>query len=1008
MKQFFKRKTILAGLIFTFIALLAFPSQAKAMTATDYQHCIDNTHDIESRKYVCNLCRDGRAVSTQGAAWINDDPNDSWKKDISIDGTAYENNGEITLYLRGGFYACGTNTVPRDANVYGYAAGIYTQELHQAQNNNLLLKGAVVSPVNNGSWMFYRGRGIEGIAYKWNDEIYNHLKNGGENKFEIKVKAKSFMQGSVSCGSDPKKGECREKSVYIFRCMHYLDVWQATNTCGTSTIKVRAYISYKKVTEDPGNKDTDFTDSAQAVCKNVGDSGPYYGNTLSSSKVTRYNYDSASKTSTVTGTASVPSSGTLDANGGENQIFLKPSDHVRFVHTLCFGVQGLKEASSHATYFTLKASGNNTNKFATQVINGRKITLDIGVKKPSQLKDESGTKIVSSLSNYAFAEASPHSGAGYTATPEDVGQKYIQSFSHNTLRGYVKWRSQKTGSCGCNTNTAKITYSENMTYRAATQVRRGFVWGYIKNYACTKGGNCDCKCTNGTAPDKCHAWSCSIMYRYRTDQTRTYTKKYENNTQITKKLTAYVPYNFTTKTYSRLVTTSASAGNVINFELGYQKKAKKTKAISNAAYATNLPATKEYRIITFSIPSGTESVDLTGNNNAAISGTANLCSVFNTTKEKCTVHGQPTDIAEDTNKHTVNYSYTIPASAEPGTKYCAAIAFYPSDSLNRGSGTAENLINIAMKGGSTWNVSDAVCNTVSRKPTFQVWNGGIYSPNISTSSSEHDDRTFGSWSEQLVVAGGSVSSFASGAAYGYSTGYNFGLPGGSTSSEIKNNSPLTIANSEDSVGDSGIVIDNNIIEQLKARFNVSSLPNTTGNLGVVNLPGDGSNVVVIRSAGTLTIDQNIFFSGDVNNPLSLISQDTAGQSFSSSAQLPQVLIFADNINIAGNVSRIDAWLIASGTIDTCSTKDSCNNHLIVNGPVFAKTLNLNRTAGEIGDGSHEDGITDPRSQNLTNDGIMTPAEVFNLRPDAYLWAYSQTGGFSDAATAYIRELAPRY
>ena len=51
---------------------------------------------------------------------------------------------------------------------------------------------------------------------------------------------------------------------------------------------------------------------------------------------------------------------------------------------------------------------------------------------------------------------------------------------------------------------------------------------------------------------------------------------------------------------------------------------------------------------------------------------------------------------------------------------------------------------------------------------------------------------------------------------------------------------------------------------------------------------------------------------------------------------------------------------------------------------------------------------DPTTHNIANDGHITPAEIFNLRADAYLWAYSQASRYTEAQTTYTRELAPRY
>ena len=46
--------------------------------------------------------------------------------------------------------------------------------------------------------------------------------------------------------------------------------------------------------------------------------------------------------------------------------------------------------------------------------------------------------------------------------------------------------------------------------------------------------------------------------------------------------------------------------------------------------------------------------------------------------------------------------------------------------------------------------------------------------------------------------------------------------------------------------------------------------------------------------------------------------------------------------------------------------------------------------------------------NLTDDGSIQPAEIFNLRPDTLFWAYSQAQRYSQANVTYTRELAPRY
>jgi hypothetical protein len=114
--------------------------------------------------------------------------------------------------------------------------------------------------------------------------------------------------------------------------------------------------------------------------------------------------------------------------------------------------------------------------------------------------------------------------------------------------------------------------------------------------------------------------------------------------------------------------------------------------------------------------------------------------------------------------------------------------------------------------------------------------------------------------------------------------------------------------------------------------------------------------------------------------------------------IPQAVIIARDINIKGDVPRIDAWLVASGIIDTCDgvasntlTSNKCSTKLEVNGPVVTNRLILDRTAG-----------SDP------GEGSGDPAERFNLRPDAHLWALLQSQGSNKAQTVYSVELPPRF
>ena len=332
-----------------------------------------------------------------------------------------------------------------------------------------------------------------------------------------------------------------------------------------------------------------------------------------------------------------------------------------------------------------------------------------------------------------------------------------------------------------------------------------------------------------------------------------------------------------------------------------------------------------------------------------------------------------------------------------------------------------------------------------------------------------ETRSFGSWDEFGVLAAGKVLGFGSGAAMGYEEGYNFNLPRGgimnayytfigptgpnSVVSGISNISHMTIANDKNGPGNSGISrIGSAVLARLKARFRDTIIRNSSNTitsltsnetsaknyLGLSQLyhQGDTSlsamnstanfyqfdrggnliarsnttgqklmNTLAMYVDGTLTIDRNI---------------NIAHETYNAVDDFPQVLIFAKKINITSNVTNIDAWLIldedyGDNQIDTCSDNHypnalSCNETLTITGPVFARKLTLNRTAGSHTGGGRAG--THPLQTGPTGtyyaEGSIHPAEVFTLRADAYFWAYRQSLSGGQAYMVYSREIAPRY
>lgn len=317
-----------------------------------------------------------------------------------------------------------------------------------------------------------------------------------------------------------------------------------------------------------------------------------------------------------------------------------------------------------------------------------------------------------------------------------------------------------------------------------------------------------------------------------------------------------------------------------------------------------------------------------------------------------------------------------------GTRICFALSVQPR------SGTS-----------SQWAHSVPVCTVVGKKPKVQIWGNDLaVRGQIETSTTVKNGQVFGSWVEYGVFATGTINRFASGA------GLN-----GQTNNDQEAWSKFTFANvdADGSPAFGNFTSETNFRPLSNAADFFESLPNQSpvgsGSVDVGSLTFATGSPVQVRTAGNLTItggniprgrSVTIVASGTVTISGNITyTEDTLG----SINDIPQVVIVANNINIQDNVSRVDAWLVAENTINTCAnvtgnlTSEKCNTALEVNGPVVTDHLLLNRTAGS-GSGDESD----------------DPAERFNLRPDAFLWARLQASGNSKAQTVYTIELPPRF
>ena len=305
----------------------------------------------------------------------------------------------------------------------------------------------------------------------------------------------------------------------------------------------------------------------------------------------------------------------------------------------------------------------------------------------------------------------------------------------------------------------------------------------------------------------------------------------------------------------------------------------------------------------------------------------------------------------------------------PGYKYCTATGVKPS---NSGTGTEEGVV-------QKWNISNASCRTIAKKPHAQVTGGHIYSEgDITGATSAKYSRLYGSWGEYLAISNGNINQFGSGAA----------LNVGNTAGLVCGVAPLTIANTNCSaLGKADITAQTNFADLIKKWFEGGVYDRTVADGGEI---GDGlgdfpkGETLFIHNNGTIKITKNIAYTGD---------------KLGNASEIPKIIVMAKNIEIDTGVTRVDAWLIADGgMIDDCPgvgvgtlSVSTCNSQLTINGLIYAKSLALERTAGA--------------SSGAT--ASATPAEMLHFDVSSYLYGKEKSREKTQALTVYLQELAPR-
>lgn len=313
-------------------------------------------------------------------------------------------------------------------------------------------------------------------------------------------------------------------------------------------------------------------------------------------------------------------------------------------------------------------------------------------------------------------------------------------------------------------------------------------------------------------------------------------------------------------------------------------------------------------------------------------------------------------------------------------------------------------------------ISYPACVTIAKTPWVQIWGGdvrvgsaigtnsgvigGNNSAKISTLSTTQENL-YGSWGEYGMVAptNGTISSASAGAFSG--------ATGGSVGS---NRALLSFANTASVPGRWA-----NYTTAKIPNFGTATqtLPASTSSINVGSYPAGTTNIVRVQGSNVLnlsgTLQAGTTLIVNTSRTVTITGNITyARQTIGSAREASQLVVAAQNINIAEAVTEVNGWLIATptsstaqGVVSTCGSPASpyytglrstnCDKKLTINGAITARQLQLRRTAG------------------AEKDNLAAPAEVINQRADIFLWASSfATRSGLEMETAATMEAAPRF
>lgn len=418
-----------------------------------------------------------------------------------------------------------------------------------------------------------------------------------------------------------------------------------------------------------------------------------------------------------------------------------------------------------------------------------------------------------------------------------------------------------------------------------------------------------------------------------------------------------------------------------------------TQKITNNGTPT--PEDSKVAITTWEVPQNEES-HLTQGGSAGYINSSNPCTHYRytfkyppTTLRNCHEDirtGRIPDGETTVGSHVIN----IPDDAPVGTRFCVALSVTP---YKKTKPSSSGSLKSQQDNQKEWRHSAPICVLVVKKPKMNIWSNGIYSKSgIRTSrTTKVSGAQFGSWAEFEALAGKKITGFTTESSH---TTHNLTFKNAVPSGASKTTKTTDLGSYGAWGEDTNISY---IVTALGARF--------SKNVPERNITVEGSQTKplakkVITGLTNQLASTRVIYAKDVEITGNIVSQSPSGRL--DLGRIPQTIIVSSgDIKIGSDVTQIDAWLISEKTVTTCAKPVSsglsvntsfvsdatCGKPLRVNGPVVANKLNSWRTAGTDGE----------------------PAEVYNQRPDIYMWAFGQASWIQGLiTTTYTKELPVRY